>query len=136
MEDVIELLRERNQDVPVPLDLPDDDLLVEIEEQILISLPDEYKEFLLEVSDVIYGAVEPATVTDSQSHTFLPDMAATAWDQGLPRELIPVCGHDDGFFCITQEGEVILWVYGGGEVDEWPSIWAWAKDIWLEETEL
>ena len=41
MEDVIELLRERNEPVPVPLELPDEDLLVEIEEQVLIPLPDD-----------------------------------------------------------------------------------------------
>ena len=136
MEDVIELLREQSQQVPVPLELPDDDILVEVEEQILISLPDEYKEFLLEVSDVIFGAVEPATVTDPQSHTYLPEMAANAWDQGMPREYIPICEHAQGFYCITQEGEILLWVDGEMSNAEWPSIWAWAKDIWLGETGL
>ena len=132
MEDVIELLQERNVDVPVPLELPDEDDLVEIEEQILISLPDEYKQFLLEVSDIVCGSIEPATVTDSQSHTFLPEMAATAWDVGLPREYIPICEHVDGYYCITQEGEILLWVHGDMSEEEWPSIWTWAKEVWLE----
>lgn len=136
MEDVIELLRQRSQEVPVPLELPDDDILVEVEEQILISLPDEYKEFLLEVSDVIYGAIEPATVTDPQSHTYLPEMAANAWDRGMPREYIPICEYVQGFYCITQEGEILLWIDGDMSSDEWPSIWAWAKDIWLGEVNL
>lgn len=39
MEEVIEQLRELSEPVPVPLELPDDDLLVEIEEQLLINLP-------------------------------------------------------------------------------------------------
>ena len=55
MEEVIEQLRELNEPVPVPLELPDDDLLVEIEEQLLINLPFGLREFLLQVSDVIYG---------------------------------------------------------------------------------
>lgn len=132
MEDVIELLQESNLDVPVPLELPDEDDLVEIEEQILISLPDEYKLFLLEVSDVVCGSIEPATVTDSQSHTYLPEMAATAWDVGMPREYIPICEHADGFYCITQEAEILLWAGGELTEEEWPSIWDWAKDVWLE----
>lgn len=133
MEDIIELLKENNQPVPVPLELPDDDDLVEIEEEILISLPDEYKYFLMEVSDVVYGSVEPATVMDSQSHTYLPDMAAHAWDIGMPREYIPICNHEDGFYCITQEGEILFWSRSSESVeDEWPSIWNWAKDVWLE----
>ena len=43
MEDVIERLREENEPVPVPLELPDEDLLVEIEEELLISLPPEFR---------------------------------------------------------------------------------------------
>lgn len=132
MEDIIELLRENNADVPVPLDLPNDDDLVEIEEQILISLPDEYKLFLMEVSDVVFGAIEPATVADPMSHTFLPEMAATAWDRGMPREYIPICEHANGYYCITQEAEILLWQFGADITDEWPSIWNWAKEVWLE----
>ena len=72
MEDVIDILRERNEPVPVPLDLPDEDLLVEIEEELLISMPDDLRFFLLTVSDVVYGKLEPVTVTDRNSHTNAP----------------------------------------------------------------
>ncbi|WP_299177111.1 SMI1/KNR4 family protein [uncultured Neptuniibacter sp.] len=132
MEDIIELLQERHNEVPVPLELPDEDDLVEIEEQILISLPDEYKQFLLEVSDIICGSIEPATVADPQSHTYLPEMAATAWDVGLPREYIPICEHSGGYYCISQQAQILLWLYDGSIDDEWSSIWTWAKEIWLE----
>ena len=37
MEEVIEQLRELNEPVPVPLELPEEELLVEIEEQIPVS---------------------------------------------------------------------------------------------------
>lgn len=132
MEDVIEELRERALDVAVPLELPDEDQLVEVEEQILISMPYELREFLLQVSDVVYGAIEPVTITDPQSHTYLPEVAANAWAEGLPRELIPICEWDGGYYGISEEGEVVRW--GDGEVTEesWPSIWLWARDVWLE----
>ena len=84
MEEVIEQLRELNEPVPVPLELPDDELLVEIEEQLLINLPFELREFLLKVSDVVYGRLEPVTATDPQSHTYLPEVASVAWDLGVP----------------------------------------------------
>ena len=135
MEDIIELLREHNESVPVPLDLPDEDDLVTIQEELLIHLPYEYKIFLLEVSDVICGSIEPCTVTDPQSHTYLPEVAAVAWDQGLPRYLIPVCEHEGHYYAIAQDGEVTLWEPGMGEGDEpketWDSIWHWARDVWL-----
>ncbi|MBY4676956.1 SMI1/KNR4 family protein [Marinobacterium arenosum] len=133
MEDVYLALRENNADVLMPLELPDEDQLVEIEEQILIQLPHEYREFLLKVSDVIYGSIEPVTVADPQSHTYLPEVAATAWSLGVPRELIPVCEANGAYYCISQEGEILFWQ--DGELDEsqcWSSIWHWAKDVWLE----
>ncbi|TWI57703.1 SUKH superfamily protein [Pseudomonas duriflava] len=132
MEDVIERLREENEPVPVPLELPDEDRLVEIEEELLISLPPEFREFLLTVSDVVYGKLEPVTVTDPQSHTYLPEVAANAWDEGLPRDLIPLCEDGDGYYCVTQEGEVLLWSDGEVDDDTWDSVWIWARDVWLE----
>ncbi|RBL65667.1 SMI1/KNR4 family protein, partial [Pseudomonas sp. MWU13-2625] len=70
MEEVIEQLREANEPVPVPLELPDEDQLVEIEEQLFINIPFVFKEFLLTVSDVVYGSLEHVTVNDPQSHTY------------------------------------------------------------------
>lgn len=45
MEEVIDELRERNEPVPVPLELPDEETLVEIQEQILIHLPYALRDF-------------------------------------------------------------------------------------------
>ena len=132
MEDVIEALRDSNVEVPVPLELPEYDDLVEIEEQLLIPLPDDYKDFLLEVSDVVCGSLEPATVMDPQSHTYLPELAAQAWDAGLPRELIPICEARGGYYAIAEDGKVSFWLDGESDDDEWPSIWHWAKEVWLE----
>jgi hypothetical protein len=144
MEDVIDLLRERNQPVPVPLELPDEDLLIQIEEELFIALPDDLREFLLTVSDVVYGSLEPATVTDARSHTYLPEMAAQAWDAGLPRHYLPVCESADGYYCLGEEGIVYDWQPEGAEgivtddtmegvmAEEWNSIWHWARDVWLK----
>ena len=84
MDDIIEELRERSESIPVPLDLPTEDDLVNIEEQLFLPLPKEYREFLLTVSDVVLGALEPATAADPNAHNYLPELAATAWSDGLP----------------------------------------------------
>ena len=132
MEEVIEQLRECNEPVLVPLTLPDEDELIEVEEQLLLSLPEEYKNFLLTVSDVVYGFIEPATITDPNSHTYLPEMAATAWDHGVSRALIPICQMGDDYYCIDQDGKIFLWSGDDVTEDEWDNIWDWAKDVWLE----
>ncbi len=132
MEDVIELLQERNEPVPVPLELPDEDLLVEIEEQLLIALPDDFRYFLSTVSDVVYGRVEPATVCDPNSHTYLPEMAAVAWSLGMPRKYLPICESDGAYYCISQDGTVKMWADTMCD-DTWESIWHWAQDVWLAD---
>ena len=132
MEDVIDELKEQSIPQAVPLELPDEDSLVEIEEQLLIAIPHEFREFLLQVSDVIYGSMEPVTVTDSHSHTYLPEVAAVAWDSGVPRSLIPICQHHGEYYAVAEDGEVVRWADGEVTEDSWPSVWHWARDIWLE----
>ena len=134
MEEVIEELRELNEPVPVPLELPEEELLVEIEEQLFINMPFGLREFLLTVSDVVYGRFEPVTVTDPQSHTYLPDVAATAWDVGVSRELIPICAVGEDYYCIEEDGTVVYWDAQTGELTDetYETIWHWARDVWLE----
>jgi hypothetical protein len=130
LEDVIEILRESNESVPIPLELPDEDLLVVIEEELLVALPDDLRLFLLTVSDIVYGSLEPATVTDSGSHTYLPEMAAIAWSLGMPRYLLPICEEKGAYYCIYPDGNIGLW--DGSICDEtWDTIWHWSRDIWL-----
>jgi hypothetical protein len=131
MEDVIDELRELAEIVPVPLELPEHEDIVLVEEQILISIPFEFRCFLLEVSDVIYGAIEPVTVMDPSSHTYLPEVCAVAWDRGLPRHVIPLCEAPGGYYCVEQDDSVRLWADGDFQEDTWLSVWQWAKDIWL-----
>ena len=135
MEEVIEQLRELNEPVPVPLELPDDETLVEIQEQILIHLPYDLREYLLQVSDVVYGRLEPVTACDPQSHTYLPEVAATAWSLGVPRELVPLCEDHGNYYVVEEDGTVLLWEADTGEVSEdetWESVWHWIRDVWLE----
>lgn len=131
MEDVIEMLREQCESTPVPLTLPEMDDLVEVQEQILIHLPEDLKVFLMEVSDVVFGSIEPVTVTDPSSHTYLPEVAAQAWHDGVEREYIAICAHQGDYYCIDEYGEVRLWHQGEFQDEPWPSIWHWAKQVWL-----
>lgn len=131
MEEVIEELRECAEDVPVPLDLPDMDEIVEAEEQILIGLPYEFKQFELKVSDLVLGSLEPVTVADPSSHTYLPEVTAQAWNDGLPRELIPLCQKGADYYCVDEEGTVKFWQAGSLVEEEWETVWHWARDVWM-----
>jgi hypothetical protein len=131
-EEIIDMLRDSNQPVPVPLDLPDEDVLVEVEEQILLPIPRDMRTYLLEASDVIFGSLEPVTAADPYSHTYLPEVAAVAWSLGVPRYLVPLCEDNGSYYCVEPEGEVVLWRDGDLTDETWPSVWHWIHDVWLE----
>jgi hypothetical protein len=131
MEEILELLRAHNLAVPVPLDLPDEDQLVCVEEELLLPIPRDLRTYLLSASDVILGALEPVTVADPNLHTHLPEVAATAWSLGVPRYLLPICADRGAYYCADPEGEIFLWRKGELLEQSWQSIWQWVRDVWL-----
>ncbi|BFM12358.1 SMI1/KNR4 family protein [Simiduia litorea] len=132
MDEIVEMLREANTAVAWGMELPTHEMTVEAEEQILLPLPRDYREFLLEVSDVIVGSLEPAVVADASAHNYLPEICATAWSDGVPRHLLPFCKQEDTYYCLEPEGEVVLWADGDLTGETWETIWYWARDVWLE----
>ncbi|MDQ2078221.1 SMI1/KNR4 family protein [Marinimicrobium sp. ABcell2] len=131
MKETLKKLRAHHQPVPVPLELPDEDRLVEVEEELLVSIPLDLRQFLLHGSDVVYGSLEPVTAADPFSHTYLPEVAAQAWDVGMPRDLLPVCEIDGGYYCINPDGEVALWLDGELTEGTWSDFWQWVREVWL-----
>ena len=65
---------------------------------------------------------------------YLPDVAANAWDAGVDRSLIPICQDGDDYYCVEEDGTVVLWSAEEELVTEetWESVWHWARDVWLE----
>jgi hypothetical protein len=131
MDELIDELREANQPVPIPLELPEEDDLVEVQEALFISLNEDFQEFMLTVSDVVYGSLEPVTASDPTSHTYLPEIAAIAWDAGLPRDLVPLCEHQGNYYAVNEEGEVQYWEGGVKTEQSWEGVWYWVRDVWL-----
>ncbi|TQV89131.1 SMI1/KNR4 family protein [Aliikangiella coralliicola] len=132
MNEVIEALKEAAITQTIPLDLPDEDDLVEIEEQLLLPIPAALKTFLLNVSDLVCGSIEPVTVCDPHAHTHLPEVTAEAWAQGLPRDLMPICQTNHCYYCINQEGNILSWQHGEFGDEQWEDIWEWAEDVWIK----
>ncbi|WP_165958292.1 SMI1/KNR4 family protein, partial [Pseudomonas aeruginosa] len=36
------------------------------------------------------------------------------------------------YYCVAEDGEVVLWADGDLTDESWDSVWVWARDVWLE----
>ncbi len=131
MEDLVDQIRGSALPTASFLELPSEDDLVLVEEEILLPIPREMRSFLLQVSDVLCGGLEPVTVADPGAHTHLPEVTSVAWSIGLPRELMVVCQCGEDYYCIAQDGEVQFWQNGEIAEQTWEDIWQWAEEVWL-----
>jgi len=134
LSDVIAELRDLNEPVPKPFRLPTADEVKAAEAQLLVKFPDDYRRYLLEASDVVYGSLEPAIVIPDAAHLSLVDIAETAWDEmEVPRELLPFCEDNGDYYCLNQNGEVEYWSHDGATDEKWKDLATWIKEVWIDE---
>ena len=134
LSDVIAELRELNQHVPQPLRLPTP-LEVDAAEDLLgVKFPADYRRYLLEASDVVYGSIEPGIVIRDAGHLSLVQIAETAWNEmEVPRELLPFCEDNGDYYCLNQAGEVEYWSHDGSTDEKWKDLATWIKEVWIDE---
>jgi hypothetical protein len=137
LDQAIAALRERNEEVPTPPRLPTDDEINETEKLLKVKFHPHYRKFLKEASDIVFGTLEPATITDPDSHTHLPDVAESAWDEmELPRKYLPICEDNGDYYCMTKSGRIAFWSHNDKDVmEEWDDLAAWIEEVWIGENE-
>jgi len=134
LPDVIAELRELNEPVPKPLRLPTDAEVDAAEDQLGVKFPADYRRYLLQASDVVYGPLEPAVVIPDAGHLSLTDIAETAWDEmEVPRNLLPFCEDNGDYYCLTETGEVEFWSHDGATDDKWKDLATWISEVWIGE---
>lgn len=130
MEEIIQRLQELSEPVPVPLDLPEEDDLLNVEEALFLQLPKDYRLLLQEAGDVVIGDMELASACDPSSHIYIPELAAELWSTGLPRHLIPIAVQAETTYVLDPDGQVMSWA-GSLDQDGWESVWDWAEQVWI-----
>jgi hypothetical protein len=97
-----------------------------------VSFHPDYRRFLLQASNIDYGIIEPATVTETPIHTNLIWVAQSAWSlMDVPRDLLPICEDNGDYFCMNAIGEVIYWSHHGVTNEKWPDLATWIRKVWI-----
>ena len=134
LPDILAELRELNEPVPKPLRLPTEAEVKLAENNLGLTFPADYRRYLLESSDVVFGALEPAIVTPDAGHLSLVEMAQTAWEEmELPPELLPFCEDNGDYYCLAPDGTVKFWSHNGATDETWPNLATWIKEVWIEQ---
>jgi len=131
--DVILDLRSRNQPVPRPIRLPKESEVREFEDHLGLQFHPDYRRYLLEASDVVFGTLEPVTITRPESHTHLPLVVSDARAMGVPDDLLPICEDNGDYFCVDVVGTVRYWSHNGATDESWPTVAQWIHDVWIGE---
>ena len=135
LDQAIQRLRRLNQPVPKPMRLPTPEEVAEVEEQLGFRFHPDYRRYLLEASDVVYGTKEPAIITMPGYFTDLRAICRTAWESNdVPRALLPICENNADFYCMNSSGEVLFWSHDGQANEKWCSLAAWIEEVWIGES--
>lgn len=129
----IQELKGMNENVARPLRLPSEDQVSAMERELGIQFHPDYRQYLLRASDVVLGALEPAEVTEPQSHTYLPSVVAGAREMGVPDDLLPYCEDNGHYYYLRKDGSVAFWSHNGSTNEAWPDLAAWVLQVWIAE---
>lgn len=133
LQQAIQELRALNEPVPKPIPLPTEADVTQAEHDLGIKFQADYRTYLLTASDVVLGTLEPATITEPESHTHLGSVLEAARSYGVPESLFPFCEDNADFYCLAPDGEVVFWSHNGATDQRWPSLAAWIQQVWVGE---
>jgi len=131
MDEVIAELRGLNESVPRPLRRPGEEEIEAVEKELGVVFHPDYRQYLLEASDVVYGALEPATIPADSGHTYLVPLAKEAWATGVPRDFVPIAEDNGDYYCMNKDGRVLFWSHNGATDEEWPNLARWIHEVWI-----
>jgi hypothetical protein len=139
LAEAIAALRARNEPVPIPARLPTAAEVDTAERELGVHFHPDYRRFLLEAGDVVYGTLEPAQVTPDADRLSLVDITRDAHESmDLPKGLVPICEDNGDYYCMRasgESGEVIFWSHDGETDERWDDLATWIEEVWIGENE-
>jgi hypothetical protein len=106
-----------------------------VERELGLLFHQDFRRYLLEISDVVFGTIEPVTINNSGLHTNLVTVTEDGWSYSiLPASYAPIRDSKSDLYCVTPDGEVVFWPHDGTSDESWPNLAAWIEDVWIGES--
>ena len=136
LDQAIARLRELNEPVPTPARLPNEQEVAAAEAALGETFHPDFRTYLLNASDIVFGTLEPVTITDADAHTHLETVCRGAWDDyEVPQDLLPICEDNGDFYCLDRKGRVKFWSSDGDTSESWPNLATWIDQVWIGESD-
>jgi len=134
LDQAIHELRCLNKPVPKPMRLPTPDEMDRAQQLLDVIFHADYRKYLLEASDIVYGTLEPCTVTSNGGHTDLITVARNAWSKvGVSKNLLPICEDNGDYYCMDTSGQIVFWSHDGATDEKLPDLATWINQVWIEK---
>jgi hypothetical protein len=127
--------------VPTPItpELPTQEHIISLENYLTLTLPDSYKMYLLNYSNLSIGTFELYLPIADNSYLDIYEAIKEARAMGLPKYLVPFLGDNNYYYCFdtqkrtTTDYEVVVW-NNGLTGEKWINFLEWVEHCWLAET--
>ena len=107
IDELIEILKEKNEPVPTPSRLPTPEEVEAAEKELSFTFPSDFRRFLLEASNIVYGLREPGRILpDLPPYICLRKITQRAWEAGVPSNCIAFCSDNGNYFTLNEGGAV------------------------------
>ncbi|WP_457787010.1 SMI1/KNR4 family protein [Acinetobacter baumannii] len=107
LDNIIQELKELSGNSRLNIELPDDIFISAYERKIGFIFPKDYKKVLKEISNIFYGTIELASLTDEKEcYRGLSQILNDAREQGLPEDWLPICEDNGSYYCLSPNGFV------------------------------
>lgn len=137
--ETLDKLKERGAINPFNDKLPTFEDINNLEKELNILLPDSYKTYLLDYSNISLGVYE--LLKPFRDNTYL-DMINVVENSRtiLPPNLIPFLYDNGDYFCFNlsknaPDYEVVFWSHNGQTDEKWSNFITWVEKCWIGEQE-
>ena len=95
------------------------------------ALSKEGREFFQASGAILVPPYELAVAVEEAGYQFVCNIALSAWEEGAPKDSLPICLDNGNYFFLRDDGVVAYWDHNGFTQEFWASLEIWIEKVLL-----